>query len=150
MRPRLIKLKTLETIYKENNNQISKVFIKENNVFFNILIIFMLIFGGIFLYYRYLINLEKRIKEENEIRRNEEILKKKEEYINNKKISYQMGPPPPIVEEKRYKSNNIVSEYERVVNDRRFNQQSQQSPQPSSNIMLNDIRQFKSFNQEYI
>ena len=157
MRPRLIKLRTLETIYKENNSYISKISVKENNVFFNILMIFLLIFGGIFLYYRYLTNSEKRIIEEREkeIEDKKNIKERELREIKMREIQkhHQIGLPPPIVQQKTFKSNDTVKNYEKVMSERNFgnNYQSQLIGQQSeANLMLNDIHKFKSLNKEYI
>lgn len=157
MRPRLIKLRTLETIYKENNIQISKISIRENNVFFNILMIFLLIFGCIFLYYRYLTNYEKRIIDEKE-KANKDMNNSKERELREIKMKEMekhrhIGLPPPIVQQKTFKSNDTVKNYEKIMSERNFgnNYQSQLIGQQSdANLMLNDIHKFKSFNKEYI
>ena len=119
--------------------------------------IFLLIFGGIFLYYRYLTNYEKRIKDEKD-KANEDVKIAKEKELREIKMREmhkhrQIGLPAPIVQQKTFKSNDTVKNYEKVMNERNFgnNYQSQLIGQQSeANLMLNDIHKFKSFNKEYI
>jgi hypothetical protein len=79
MKPQLIKKSLIENLYKENNKKIFNSINLENNIFFNILIIFFLLFCFIFLFYRYSNNkLSKEISNKSS----------KQKFVNNKIPDY--------------------------------------------------------------
>ncbi len=194
MRPRLIKLQTLETIFKENHYVTKKTSIKENNIFFNVVIIFILIIGGLFLYYRYLIKSEESNKNKKNNKQTEE------HFSNNIKLTNHQQYQPRHQEQQYYQSHqqfqpqyqhqhsktNSLSYFPEAIETRKrkedqpsYNyQQIMQEFQPVNqaltlpsyinyeqtpnyvqqphekmsldNTILNDIKQIKSLNKEYI
>ena len=126
MKPQLIKRSLIENLYKENNKKIFNSINFQNNVFFNILIIFFLLFCLIFLFYRYSNN--KLNNNKNEIDNDYLDLKsntKNEKYIKEKNTSYNY---PKV-------AGNKISDY--FLNDN-----------PTNN-MLSDIQNYKELSNKY-
>jgi len=126
MKPQLIKRSLIENLYKENNKKIFNSINFQNNVFFNILIIFFLLFCLIFLFYRYSNN--KLNNNKNEIDNDYLDLKsntKNEKYIKEKNTSYNY---PKV-------AGNKISDY--FLNDN-----------PTNN-MLSDIQKYKELSNKY-
>ena len=126
MKPQLIKRSLIENLYKENNKKVFNSINFQNNVFFNILIIFFLLFCLIFLFYRYSNN--KLNNNKNEIDNDYLDLKsntKNEKYIKEKNTSYNY---PKV-------AGNKISDY--FLNDN-----------PTNN-MLSDIQNYKELSNKY-
>ena len=140
MKPQLIKRSLIENLYKENNKKVFNSINFQNNVFFNILIIFFLLFCLIFLFYRYSNNKTNYNKIDDDSQSNSTIQNKKntkeiENYQNNTK---EINNYPKILGNKGNKQkfvNNKISDY--FTNDN-----------PTNN-MLGDIQKYKELSNKY-
>jgi len=190
MRPRLIKLQTLETIFKENHYVTKKTSIKENNIFFNVVMIFILIIGSLFLYYRYLIKSEETNKNKKNNKQTEEHFTSNIRTTNPQQ--YQQQPHyqsrhqqqypqinslsyfPEAIETRKRKEDQPSYNYQQIMQEFRpvnqsltlpsytnygqtqnYGQTPNYAQQPHEkmsldNTILNDIKQIKSLNKEYI
>jgi hypothetical protein len=135
MKPQLIKRSLIENLYKENNKKVFNYVNFQNNVFFNILIIFFLLFCLIFLFYRYSNN--KTNYNKNEIDDDDDEYPEKKSTTQNekynKKINYQNYPK--LIGNKQKFVNNKISDY--FTNDN-----------PTNN-MLGDIQKYKELSNKY-
>ena len=168
MKPQLIKRSLIENLYKENNKKVFNSINLQNNVFFNILIIFFLLFCFIFLIYRYSNNKSTNNKSTNNKSTNN--LKNNYKYYDdddddddstikstnknekyNKEIYHQKYPKeniasqnyPKVLGNKGYKQkfvNNKISDY--------FTNNNPANNNPANN-MLGDIQKYKELSNKY-
>lgn len=130
MKPQLIKRSLIENLYKENNKKVFNYVNFQNNVFFNILIIFFLLFCLIFLFYRYSNN--KLNNNKNEIDNDYLDLKST---TQNEKNTKEINNYPKVIGNKQKFVNNKISDY--FTNDN-----------PTNN-MLGDIQKYKELSNKY-
>ena len=136
MKPQLIKKSLIENLYKENNKKVFNYVNFQNNVFFNILIIFFLLFCLIFLFYRYSNN--KTNYNNNEIDDEDSQSKTQNKKINYKKSTKEINNYPKVIGNKGFKQkfvNNKISDY--FTNNN-----------PTNN-MLCDIQKYKELSNKY-
>lgn len=162
MKPQLIKRRLIENLYKENNKKVFNYVNFQNNVFFNILIIFFLLFCLIFLFYRYANNKSKTNYNNNEIddddddndsfikstTKNEKYTKNIENYQNNNKQKIDIENYSKVLGNKGYKQkfvNNKISDYFTNDNSRNNNPRNDNL----KNNMLGDIQKYKELSNKY-
>ena len=129
MKPQLIKRSLIENLYKENNKKIFNYVNFQNNVFFNILIIFFLLFCLIFLFYRYSNN--KTNYNNNELDDDSQ----SKSTIRNEKNTKEINNYPKVIGNKQKFVNNKISDY--FINNN-----------PTNN-MLGDIQKYKELSNKY-
>jgi hypothetical protein len=160
MKPQLIKRSLIENLYKENNKKVFNYVNFQNNVFFNILIIFFLLFCLIFLFYRYSNN-KTNNNNNNEIdydydddssikspTKNEKYTKNIENYQNNNKQKIDIQNYSKVLGNKGYKQkfvNNKISDYFTNDNPRNNNLTNNNL----TNNMLGDIQKYKELSNKY-
>ena len=132
MKPQLIKRSLIENLYKENNKKVFNYVNFQNNVFFNILIIFFLLFCLIFLFYRYSNN--KTNYNNNELDDDSESKSTIQNKKNTKEINNSQNYPKVIGNKQKF-VNNKISDY--FTNNN-----------PTNN-MLGDIQKYKELSNKY-
>ena len=140
MKPQLIKRSLIENLYKENNKKVFNSINFQNNVFFNILIIFFLLFCLIFLFYRYSNNKTNynKIDDDSQSNSTTQSAKYKKEIENYQNNTKEINNYPKILGNKGNKQkfvNNKISDY--FTNDN-----------PTNN-MLGDIQKYKELSNKY-
>lgn len=140
MKPQLIKRSLIENLYKENNKKVFNYVNFQNNVFFNILIIFFLLFCLIFLFYRYSNNKTNynNYKIDDNDDDDDSQSTTRNEKINYEKNTKEINNYPKVIGNKGFKQkfvNNKISDY--FTNDN-----------PTNN-MLGDIQKYKELSNKY-
>ena len=137
MKPQLIKRSLIENLYKENNKKVFNYVNFQNNVFFNILIIFFLLFCLIFLFYRYSNNKTNYNNNEidddeySQVKSTTQSAKYKKEIENYQNNTKEINNYPKILGNKQKFVNNKISDY--FTNDN----------------MLGDIQKYKELSNKY-
>jgi hypothetical protein len=142
MKPQLIKRSLIENLYKENNKRVFNSINFQNNAFFNILIIFFLLFCFIFLFYRYsnnkLSNNVKNKDSDEDSIDNDYNIKNEYNILKNENNTKEKYNYPRTVGNKGFKQkfiNNKISDYFLT--------------EKSSNNMLSDIQKYKELSNKY-
>ena len=130
MKPQLIKRSLIENLYKENNKKVFNYVNFQNNVFFNILIIFFLLFCLIFLFYRYSNN-KTNYNKIDDVKSTTQSAKYKKEIENYQNNTKEINNYPKILGNKQKFVNNKISDY--FTNDN----------------MLGDIQKYKELSNKY-
>ena len=142
MKPQLIKRSLIENLYKENNKKVFNTINFQNNVFFNILIIFFLLFCLIFLFYRYSNNKTNYNKDEIDNDEDSQVKSPTQSERNKKEIDNQKYTKE-INNSQNYPNKGFKQKF---VNNKISDYFTNDNP---TNNMLGDIQKYKELSNKY-